>query len=94
MSLRGLILGACAGLGAVLVALAAWKAADAVSEAVGLGALRPLVIVTVLFLSLTVLQAAWDRIERCSGEREGSWYFSERRALKICMGVARALVRG
>jgi hypothetical protein len=64
VSLRDLILGACASLGAVLVALAAWKAADAVSEAVGLGALRPLIIVTVLFLSLTVLQAAWDRIER------------------------------
>ena len=50
---------------------------------------------TVLLLfPLYTRGTAWDRIERCSGEREGSWYFSERRALKICMGVARALVRG
>ena len=41
---------------------------------------------------------AWDKIEQCTGtgtgagEREGSWPFSERRALKVCMGVARALV--
>ncbi len=37
---------------------------------------------------------AWDKIEQCTGagEREGSWPFSERRAIKVCMGVARALV--
>lgn len=64
MSLHDLVLGACASLVAVLVALAAWTAADAVSDAFGLGSLRPLILVTVVFLSLTLLQAAWDRIER------------------------------
>jgi hypothetical protein len=64
VSLRGLLLGACASLCAILAALAALEAADRLGEALGLGALRPLVLVTVLFLSLTVLQAAWDRIER------------------------------
>ncbi len=64
MSVRGLIFGSCASLCAVLVALAAWEAADALSDALGLGPLRPLILVTALFLSLTLLQAAWDRVER------------------------------
>jgi hypothetical protein len=64
VSLRGLILGSCASLCAVLVALAAWEAADALVDALGLGSLRPLILVTVLFLSLTALQAVWDRVER------------------------------
>ncbi len=64
MSLRGLIGATLASLCAMLVALVAWNGADALSEALGLAPLRPLVIVVVLFLSLTVLQAAWDRVER------------------------------
>lgn len=64
MSLRDVILGAGLTLGAVLVALVAWIAAGDVGDALGLEPLRPLVLVTVLFLSLTALQAAWDRIER------------------------------
>lgn len=61
---RELLLGACASLGAVLIALAALKAADGLGDALGLGQLRPLTLVVALFLTLTVLQAAWDRIER------------------------------
>jgi hypothetical protein len=64
VSLRSFIVSFGASLGAILVALEAWKAADAIIDALGLGPLRPLILVAVLFLSLTVLQALWDRVER------------------------------
>lgn len=63
MNPRGIAMALCAGLGAVLVALAAWKLAETLIDALGLHPWRPLVLVVALFLSLTALQAAWDRVE-------------------------------
>jgi hypothetical protein len=64
VTLRSVAVGLCASLFAVLFALAAWQAADAMIETLGLEAFRPLVVVTVLFLSLTALQAVWNKVDR------------------------------
>lgn len=72
MNPRGIALALCASLGAVLVALATWKAAGMLVDVLGLAPLRPLVLVAALFLSLTVLQAAWDKVEHLVRSSSGS----------------------